>query len=212
MKKIFLYLYPIKEFTNMFLLSDDKLYDEWGVERPLPILNETINKRYREQGYKIVYVLYPDKEMFGIEKQNGDKVIYTDITFDEASAYDSNGNEKQNFIPKYPNEEKILEQLGYVDELVVGGYHAMDCVKRVAEVALQNGINTLVDLELTDLFFNVYKQKDCFDMENYSPEMFKKNMIATHGNYWPEYMEELFDKNYESPVYGFNIVPSKKKK
>ena len=212
MKKVFLYLYPIKEFTNMFLLSDDKLYNEWGVERPLPILNETINKRYREQGYEIVYVLYPDKEMFGIEKQNGDKVIYTDITFDEASAYDSNGNEKQNFIPKYPNEEKILEQLGYVDELVVGGYHAMDCVKRVAEVALQNGINTLVDLELTDLFFNVYKQKDCFDMENYSPEMFKKNMIARHGNYWPEYMEELFDKNYESAVYGFNIVPSKKKR
>lgn len=212
MKKVFLYLYPIKEFTNMFLLPDDKLYDEWGVERPLPILNETINKRYREQGYEIVYVLYPDKEMFGIEKQNGDKVIYTDITFDEASAYDSNGNEKQNFIPKYPNEEKILEQLGSVDELVVGGYHAMDCVKRVAEVALQNGINTLVDLELTDLFFNVYKQKDCFDMENYSPEMFKKNMIARHGNYWPEYMEELFDKNYESPVYGFNIVSSKKKR
>lgn len=108
MKKVFLYLYPIKEFTNMFLLPDDKLYDEWGVERPLPILNETINKRYREQGYEIVYVLYPDKEMFGIEKQNGDKVIYTDITFDEASAYDSNGNEKQNFIPKYPNEEKNI--------------------------------------------------------------------------------------------------------
>ena len=27
MKKVFLYLYPIKEFTSMFLFSDDSLYD-----------------------------------------------------------------------------------------------------------------------------------------------------------------------------------------
>ena len=45
MKKVFLYLYPIEEFTKMFLLHDDVLYDEWGIEKPLPILNDTINKR-----------------------------------------------------------------------------------------------------------------------------------------------------------------------
>ena len=210
MKKVFLYLYPIKEFTNMFLLSDDKLYDEWNVGRPLPILNETIDKRYRQKGYQIVFVLYPDKELYGIEQKNGDRIIYTDIPFSEASAYDENGNEKQNFIPKYPNEKFLVDQLGSVDELVVGGYHAMDCVKRVAEFALQSGINTLVDLDLTDLFFNVYKEKEFFDMENYSPETFKKNMIARRGNYWPDYQEELFNKNYDSPVYGFNKSSGKK--
>lgn len=94
MKRVFLYLYPIEEFTKMFLFHDS-LYDESGVKKPLPILNETINKRYREQGYEIVYALYPDKEIFGIKRQNGDKVIYTDITFDEATAYDLNGNEKK---------------------------------------------------------------------------------------------------------------------
>lgn len=210
MKKTFLYLYPIKEFTNMFLLFDDKLYDEWNVDRPLPILNETIDKRYRQKGYQIVFVLYPDKELYGIEQKNGDRIIYTDIPFSEASAYDENGNEKQNFIPKYPNEKFLVDQLGSVDELVVGGYHAMDCVKRVAEFALQSGINTLVDLDLTDLFFNVYKEKEFFDMENYSPETFKKNMIARRGNYWPDYQEELFNKNYDSPVYGFNKSSGKK--
>ena len=34
MKKVFLYLYPIKEYTNMFLFHDDKLYDDCII-RPL---------------------------------------------------------------------------------------------------------------------------------------------------------------------------------
>ena len=210
MRKIFLYLYPIKEFTNMFLFHDDRLYDEWNVDRPLPILNETINRRYREKGYQIVFALYPDRDLYGIEQRNGDKIIYTDIPFSEASAYDENGNEKKNFIPKYPNESMLIEQLGNVDELVVGGYHAMDCVRRVAEIALQRGISTLVDLDLTDLFFNLYKQKDYFDIENYSPERFKENMISRHGNEFTEFEERLFNRNYSSPVYGFQKQSNRK--
>lgn len=210
MRKIFLYLYPIKEFTNIFLFHDDRLYDEWNIERPLPILNETINRRYREKGYQIVFALYPDRDLYGIEQRNGDKVIYTDIPFSEASAYDENGNKKKNFIPKYPNESMLIEQLGDVDELVVGGYHAIDCVKRVAEIALERGINTLVDLDLTDLFFNLYKQKDYFDIENYSPERFKENMISRHGNEFTEFEERLFNRNYSSPVYGFINQSNKK--
>lgn len=210
MKKVFLYLYPIKEFTNMFLFHDDKLYDEWNVPRSLHILNNTIDKRYRQKGYQVVFALYPDRELYGIEKQNEDKIIYTNIPFSDASAYDENGNKKKNFIPKYPNERFLIEQLEPVDELVVGGYHAMDCVKRVAEVALQRGISTLVDLDLTDLFFNVYKQKDYFDMESYSPEKFKMNIISRLGDEYTEFEERLFNRNYSSPVYGFTNSSSKK--
>ncbi len=203
MKKVFLYLYPIKEYTSMFLFHDDDLYDEWQVDRPLPILNETINKRYRENGYQIVFVLYPDKDLFGIEKKPGDKVIYSDVLFSEFSAYDDKGNEKKNFVPKYPNEDLLVEQLGDIKELVVGGYHAADCVKRVAEKALHRGINVLVDLDLTDLFFGVYKQKDYFDMEKYSPERFKENMINRYDERDYEFAERLFNRKYSSPVYGF---------
>ena len=203
MRKVFLYLYPIEEFTKMFLFHDDSLYDEWSVERPLPILNDTINKRYREKGYQVVFALYPDKELYGVQKKNEDMIIYTDILFSEASAYDENGNKKNNFVPKYPNERLLLEQIGIIDELVVGGYHCMDCVKRVAEVALEHGIDTLVDLDLTDLFFNIYKQKDYFDLENYSPERFKLNMINRFEDGRMDLEERLFNNNYSSPVYGF---------
>ena len=204
MKKVFLYLYPIKEFTNMFLLSDDSLYDKWNIERPLPILNKAIDERYRKKGYQIVYVLFPDRELYGLEKMDEDKIIYTDISFSDFSAYDEFGNKKENFIPKYPSEELIIEQLGNIDELIVGGYHALDCVKRVGEVALQKEINTLVDLDLTDYFFNLYKQKDYFNIEQYDPNRFKENVINKYGDELKDMEERIFNNNYSSPVYGFN--------
>lgn len=214
MKKVFLYLYPIEEYTKMFLFYNDKLYDEMGIERPLPILNDTINKRYRKKGYEIVFALYPDKGLYGIEKYDTDKIIYTDITFSEASAVDENGNRKTNFIPKYPNEMFIINQLGNVDKLIVGGYHAMDCVKKVAETALENGIDTLVDLDLTDLFFYLYKLKEYFNKEKYDPIRYKSYVINKKSEQNVELTERTFNRNYDSNVYGFsgeNYVKNKKK-
>ena len=209
MRKVFLYLYPIKEYTEMFLFHNDKLYDEWNVERPLPILNSTINKRYREKGYEIVYALYPDKELYGIEKFEDDKIIYTDIQFSEASGYDEKGNIKENYEPKYPSEEYLLKQIGKMEELVVGGYHAMDCVKRVVEFALKNGINALVDLDLTDYFFNIYKKKDYFKEEEYIPKRFKDYELSSNKYEKQEIKEELFNKTYSSKAYGFDIEQEK---
>ena len=201
--KIFLYLFPIKEFTEMFLLDD---YSH--VNKILAVLNSTINKRYRKKGYQIVFALYPDKELYGVEKDENDKVIYTDITFEEASGYDENRNLKENFTPKLPSEEYILEQLGIIDTLVVGGYHAMSCVRRVAEVALNKGIDTLVDLDLTDLFFNVYENKELFDEESYDIYRFKKNLLSKPDVDF-KYEEKTFDKNFNSPVYGYKMNGNK---
>lgn len=210
MKKVFLYLYPIEEFTKMFLY-DDRLYDEWNIERPLIILNDTINKRYREKEYQIVFVLYPDKELYGIQKKDEDLIIYTDTLFSDMSIYEKNGDKKKNFVPNYPNEMLILKQLGSIDKLVVGGYHAMDCVKKIAEASLEFGIDTLVDLDLTDLFFNLYMIKDYFDIENYNPERFKFYMINRDGDENIVFSERLFNRNFSSSVYGFNKETYKKR-
>lgn len=211
MRKIFLYLYPIKEYTSMFLFHDDNLYDEWNVKRPLPILNECIQKRYRDKDYQVVFALYPDKKIFGIDFKEEDKVVYTDILFSENSAYDENGNIKEKFIPKYPNEQLLIKQLGDIDELVVGGYHYSDCVKRVAKIGMALGIKTIVDLDLTDLFFNLYKDEDYFDIDKYDPERFKKNFYKNSFKYGDACATNLFNENYSNPVYGFNSEISIKK-
>lgn len=211
MKKIFLYLYPIKEYTDMFLFHDDNLYNEWNVKRPLPILNECIQKRYRDNGYRVVFVLYPDKEIFGIIPKEEDKIIYTDILFSENSAVDENGKTKKDFIPKYPNEQLLIKQLGDVEELVIGGYHFSDCVKRVGEMALAMGINTTVDLDLTDLFFNLYRQKDYFNIEEYNPNKYKEYMLNKVARYGEKFAEKQFDSMYSSSIYGFDEECKKRK-
>ena len=202
MDKVFLYLYPIKEFASSEAkaLLDDNSCNECNIKRPFLVLNEAIEKRYREKGYQVVYGLYPNKEIFGIVPQLGDKVIFTDVSFEQAI----NTKDEKDFVPKYPNEELLLEQLGDIEELVVGGYHYSDCVRRVAEKALQHGISTLVDLDMTDLFFNLYKQEDYFCIEEYDPLRYKEYFLNKASKYGEEFAKKRFASMYASEVYGFH--------
>lgn len=203
MKKIFLYLFPIKEYTSIFLLDDDILYDKWNVPRPLPILNECIQKRYRELGYEIVFVTYPDREIFGINQNKEDTIITTDITFDENSAIDSLGNEKKNFIPKYPNIKNIIDYLGEVKSIVVGGYHYNDCVKRLAKFSHDKGIDTTIDLELTDIFFSVYRHQEYFKIDEYDKNRFMTHMMSDDIYFGYDVALKQFKLMYSDPIYGF---------
>ena len=125
----------------------------------------------------------------------------TDITFKEATSTTGLNTGEE---VKYPNEQLLINQLGEVDELVIGGYHAQDCVKRVGEKALENGINTLIDLDLTDLFFSLYRYAEYFKVEEYNPAKFKSFMIKKSSRYGEEFATELFNRNYQSQVYGFD--------
>ena len=58
MQKVFLYLYPIEEYTKVF-----------ENDNSLAVLNECIQKRYREKGYQVIFALYPDKNLYGITPQ-----------------------------------------------------------------------------------------------------------------------------------------------
>lgn len=213
-RKIFLYLYPIQEYTKIFLFSDD-YYENEQRENPLDVLNECINERYRKHEYEIVYAIYPDKEIFGIKTMPNDKIIYTDITFKEASGYNEDGSKKDDSDIKYPSEQYLINQLGIVDKIVIGGFHFSDCVKRVAECCLENGIDTLVDLDLTDLFFSLYYQKGYFKKDEYSPEKYKEywqRKASRHGEDI-DFIENRFQRMYGSPVYKFysdNKMPRKK--
>lgn len=211
MNKIFLYLYPIEEFSKIFNLGD-KYYDENNIKRPFDVLNETIQKRYRDNEFQVIFVLYPDKEIYGILPQQGDKVIYTDIPFIKASGYNLDGSKKSEDEIVYPDEQILINQLGDIEELVIGGYHAQDCVKRVGEVALANDINTIIDLDLTDLFFNLYRQENYFDINSYNPERFKNHMLGNLNKYGDEFAERIFNRNYQSDAYGFGETNIKRNK
>lgn len=210
MKKIFLYLYPIQEYNRPFEFSE-KYLQQMERENPYKVLNECIQKRYREKGYQIVYAIYPGKNIYGINLLPTDKIIYTDVTFEQASSYNKDGSEKQDKDIKYPSEKYLIEQLGNFDEIVIGGFHFGDCVKRVVEYCYQYGISTLVDLDLTDLFFNIYHKKDYFKMNEYNPQNYKNYVLLNSRFKNKEMAERLFERNYNSPVYGFENIEEKRK-
>lgn len=209
MKKIFLYLYPIQEYNRSFEFSEEYLY-EIGRDNPYKVLNECIQKRYREKEYEIVYAIYPGKKIYGVKTLTTDKIIYTDVTFEQASGYNHDGSEKQDRNIKYPSEKYLIEQLGNFDEIVIGGFHFGDCVKRVAEYCYQSGFPTLIDLDLTDLFFSLYYKKDYFKIDEYSPKNYKNYILSNSRFSNMEIAESLFERNYNSPVYGFENDEKKK--
>ena len=210
MRKIFLYLYPVHEYNHSFEFSEEYL-QQMERENPYKVLNQCIQKRYREKGYQIVYTIYPDKNIYGINPLTTDKIIYTDVTFEQASGYNQNGSEKRDKDIKYPSEKYLIEQLGDFDEIVIGGFHFGDCVKKVAEYCYQSGFSTLVDLDLTDLFFNIYHKKDYFKIDEYNPQNYKNYVLLNSRFKNKEMAERLFERNYNSPVYGFENVEEKRK-
>lgn len=204
MRKVFLYLYPVEEYQRIFILSD-KYYENHNLENPIIVLNECIKKRYKENGYEVIIANYPDKEVFGISKSNIDRIINTDVTFKEASGYREDGSEKPLEEVKYPSEQHLLDQVGNVDEIIVGGFHAGDCVKRVAEHFYKNGINTMIDLELTDFLFHLYKQP-YFRKEVYNPSNYKQYSISLGIRYKEniDWINKQLKETYGSPIYKFD--------
>ncbi len=192
MKKGFLYLYPFEPYFNFFL----KYYEEEEKRNAFAILNACIEKRYRDRGYQIYFLLYPDMDIYGIVPESRDKLIYTDVTFEEASVL----KERNTFTS--PSLEKIYRQLENLDILRVGGFHFNSCVKETAEYALSLGIDTLVDLDLTDLFFNHYDLLDYFDIASYEPERFMEDWFKEDKF---KNSKKQFLRYYKSPVYGMPL-------
>ena len=195
MRKVFLFLYPIKEYVRFLQFRDNK---------PLPIMNECIQKRYRDNGYEVIFALFPDRELCELEKKEEDKVVYTDIPFTDLNGFDENGKEKDRSQIKYADSMHILRQVGPTDKLVIGGFHFDDCVKRVALASKSIGIDTLIDLEMTDKLASLY-DAEYFQLDNYSPkryyEWLKKKRIEMGITDNTEF-EEMFKERFSDDIYG----------
>lgn len=169
MKKVFLFLYPIEEFFDTSFISEE-FCRRRGYRDPISTLNECIQRRYRDKGYEVVFATYPDKYIKNVEVKKGeDKIIFTDVSFKEATGYYEDGSKKPLDEVQYPDNKFLLDQLEDVEHFVIGGFHATDCVKRVADYAYENGIDTLVDLELTDFLNGCFSKLRHFDFEYYNP-------------------------------------------
>lgn len=189
MRKVFLYLYPVKEYFYDCLKNVSV--------SSLKVLNECIEKRYREKGYEVIFVAYPDREIYGVEKKDEDDVAYTDLDF-HTFYYTKNSD--------YPSVDYVLDQVGKVDKLVIGGFHGNDCVKRFAlHCYYQRDIDTLIDIDLTEMFFYLHTKKEYFKIDEYNPYRYKK-FLKSKDNI----MTINYDNLYVSPIYGMDGVKRKR--
>lgn len=149
MKKL-LFLYPIEEYMSDTILFSEDLFKKF---------NQTLDKRYRQQEFEINFLMFKDKKIPFLQKKPEDKILFVDITFERYI------NDKFPFVD--PDNELIFQQVKDCDELVVCGFHAMDCVKKVANYCYRQGMNVLVDVELTDMF-RYYSKQYAFNEEKYN--------------------------------------------
>ncbi|MCL4375827.1 hypothetical protein M1394_03445, partial [Candidatus Marsarchaeota archaeon] len=108
-------------------------------------LNECINIRYREQGFRVYFALLDNTKISDIvEVKEEDKVIFVGIDENRHRTRGENGE----FT--YPDQENILKQLGNISSLRVAGFHIWDCVEKLAIAAYQRLPDVLVDEDLTE--------------------------------------------------------------
>lgn len=154
--KQFIYMYPISEFINFEIILGNHGSKTDFKEFYKLKLDSCIDKRYRQKGFNINYFIFDDSKVSDIiVLRDSDKVKFVGLD------YKNHVEEK-----KYPNEDYILNQLGKIDILRIGGFHMWDCVERIAKRAYKKRIDTLVDEDLTEFFTNRIK-KDNFQEDKY---------------------------------------------
>jgi hypothetical protein len=157
--KGFLFLYPDKEHIN------------WAVEQnswwmnprekgeyigKCEFLNKVIDRRYRQRGYLVNWVLFCKGDDRGLPNRSSISELI-DI-FDSDKIISAGISRNEHMLGKtYPSEEFVLAQIRDIEHLRtlrIGGFLSSDCCGRVAKYAYEKGIgDTLIDEDLTEQFF-----------------------------------------------------------
>ncbi len=153
----------LREKTQIMLLAREQVFRDYKRFYG-DSLNRCIDERYRRKGFRIFYAIFKNCQVSNlVHVLNGDSIILTDVDY----------SSPEEFF-KYPRPRHLLNQLGDVSVLRIGGFHLWDCVQRVARSAYRRGIDTLVDEDLTELFTSTIRRPEFkFDTyPTYNPRSF----------------------------------------
>lgn len=115
------------------------------------VFNRAIAERYRDNSYKIYWVMFDQHEyspLITVEPE--DVRINAGMTFKEHTT------RRPDRTYPYPDFSRIPSHLSGAAKVIVAGYHVKDCVDKIAASCHQAGHDTLVDEELTEYFWRDY--------------------------------------------------------
>jgi hypothetical protein len=178
-----LMLYPVRPFvdwdpdhpqTRSF--GYELLKRFWTQRAKIGITEEEFDRRfrlinrlldcYRGFGYRVTWAMFgehdkeekPDMMLWShvFEQYEGDEVISVGVSYFDHTRQG-----------KYPDESQVLQELGSIEQLIVGGFHKSDCVQRFEGAARELGITVFPDCFLTDEFFPEMLMSFRYDMDAY---------------------------------------------
>ena len=149
-------------------------------------LNACIDKRYRQQGYNVFFALLDGTKISDVvDVKHNDRIIYVGMDTK------THRNQRQDGSYPYPDNDKILAQLGNIWKLTISGFHMWDCVEKVAKASHDKGIHTIVDEDLTEFLvqkinnptfvLNEYQMNDLSKLNEFEKQSFLK---AREGKPW----------------------------
>lgn len=182
MKKTIVILFPQKEY----LLSSQK---------DVSLFNDCIKQRYLDNDYELVVVKYKGSDL-GIITLEPKKIIDANITFKQSL---KEGSEDWQYAD-FKKLASILCEEEY-SRIIIGGFHCFDCVEKFANEVYKINPNTIVDKDLTEVFWSVSKYQDNWDIKNYNAQQNFENILYADRFAPPDFMRRLL-KKYENPIWG----------
>lgn len=194
--KSLLVLYPIYPYAHYLIGQEEP--DEIK-KKFARIYQGLIRRRY--PGFQIIWMMFsredspgrPDTTLLweGIKMGKKDIVAACGVSFDKHCG-----------MKIYPNPETILGACPRpIEKLVVGGFHFWDCVADVARYAHGQGIDVLVDDDLTEFFFWKIRQNGVLCARNI-PGALEQSLAKERkriAKSAPGYLEEVRQARKDKP-------------
>ncbi len=116
------------------------------------LINKLLDE-YRSDGYRVHWVYFSIPENLDIPddsshhpmfvRRKNDCAIAAGVTRDKLNAN------------VYPNGVKLINKISGLKELILGGFHKDDCVRKIKDVARKQGVDARIDSDLTEDFFRI---------------------------------------------------------
>jgi len=146
-----LVLYPIQPYADVLMFRADRSGTEYA-----EIYQKLISERYRNP--RLVWMMFAEKES---QRKPDLSQLWRGISIGKNDVIGSCGVSFEEHCEqkRYPDPKTVIEACPKpIEKLIIGGFHFWDCVEKAAQYAHSQGIDVLVDDDLTEFFF--YKIRD----------------------------------------------------
>lgn len=181
MKKLFVLLFPQIAYLGK----------EWNEQE---LYNQCIGQRYLQNGYEFAVASFksPKNEM---SLPPAHRVVEANITFEQSSPYFT-----KNWMT--PNFKALAHKLNpqKYSQIIVGGFHCYDCVKKFAMEIYKLNNNVIVDTDLTELFFGVRRYKN-WQTSKFDPDLKLSEAVENESN---GTLLKIMRNTFAHPIWGIS--------